>query len=130
MLVTLEQASDHLRRDTADDDADLTLKIHAASNAIINYLKRSYLAYVYDLDSSGNIIYDSAGYPVIAIDSAGEPIAKPEVQQAVLLMLGVFYIDRDGKSYVDGDGQPRLGNMSLPPAVHWILDPLRKPTLA
>ena len=40
MLVRLQEASDHLRRDTTDDDNDLTLKIKAASAAIINYLKR------------------------------------------------------------------------------------------
>jgi hypothetical protein len=30
-LVTLQQASDHLRRDTTDDNADLELKVEAAS---------------------------------------------------------------------------------------------------
>ena len=38
MLVSLQQASDHLRRDTTDDDADLTIKIQAASAAIMDYL--------------------------------------------------------------------------------------------
>ena len=38
-LVTLQEASDHLRRDLDDGgDADLNLKIEAASQAVIQYL--------------------------------------------------------------------------------------------
>lgn len=128
MLVTLQQASDHLRRDTTDDDADLTLKIHAASNAILNYMKRSGRPYVYLLDSNGDIYFDSAGHPEFILDSSGEPVVLPEVQAAVLLMIGTLYADRDAKAYMEGDTSARLGNMSLPKEVHWILDPLRRPT--
>lgn len=39
-LVTLQEASDHLRRNSDDgDDADLTLKIAAASDAVAQYLE-------------------------------------------------------------------------------------------
>lgn len=130
MLVTLQQASDHLRRDTDDDDADLTLKIHAASAAIQNYLKDPMLAYEYAKDENGVDLLDSAGERYLATDSAGDYIVRKEVQISVLLMVGVLYIDRDAKEYVEGSGEPRLGNMSLPKAVHWLLDPIRIPSLA
>lgn len=130
MLVTLQQASDHLRRDSMDDNSDLLLKIRAASAAVTNYLKDPLLAYQYEQDSYGDIVLDSDGEPVLAVDSAGHYIVREEVQAAVLIMVGVLYIDRDAKSYVDGGSMPRLGNTSLPNAVHWILDPIRKPTVS
>lgn len=132
MLVTLQQASDHLRRDTSDDDSDLTLKIHAASHAILNYLKDTGVAYEYELNSDGSILFDSAGEPVYIMDSDGSFIPLPEVQAAVLIMLGVLYTDRDAQQYINpksGGNIERLGNMSLPRAVHFLLDPLRVPTL-
>lgn len=132
MLVTLQQASDHLRRDASDDDNDLILKIHGASAAIQNYLKDPLLAYEYAQDEYGQNLLDSSGDPYLAIDSSGEYIVRQEVQIAVLMMIGVFYADRDAKEYIDprsGGGLERLGNMSLPKAVHWLLDPIRTPTL-
>lgn len=122
MLVTLQQASDHLRRDTTDDNSDLTLKIKAASGAIKNYLKDSDLLYEYSLDS--------AGEKVFVLDSAGDKIVRDEVKSAVLILIGNLYIDRDGDAYTKGDYSERLGNESLPKTIHWLLDPIRKPTLA
>jgi len=117
MLVSLQQASDHLRRDTNDDDADLNLKILIASTAILNYLKE-----VDFLDSSGGVETDLNGDPI------GVPAA---IQGAVLLMVGVFYDDRSSQSYIDNSGSiARLEDMSLPRAVHFLLDPFRTPTLA
>lgn len=130
MLVTLQQAKDHLRVDNSDGDADLTLKIAGASAAIQNYLKDPLLAYEWAEDEYSVPFLDTAGDEYLAIDSAGDYIVRPEVQAAVLMMVGVLYIDRDAKAYVDGDGRPRLGDVSLPQAVHWILDPLRVPSLA
>lgn len=133
MLVTLQQASDHLRRDTTDDDADLILKISAISRAILNYLKDDMLAYEFDMDEHGQPILDSAGDISYILDSNGDFVPRPEVQQAVLIMLGTVYTDRDAKEYIDprsGGGMERLGNMSLPKVVHWLLDPIRTPTVA
>lgn len=133
MLVTLQQASDHLRRDTTDDDNDLRLKIGAVSRAILNYLKDDMLAYQFEMDEHGEPVLDSAGDIIYLLDSAGDFIPREEVQAAVLIMLGVVYVDRDAKEYVDpraGGGQERLGNMSLPRVVHWILDPIRDPSYA
>lgn len=117
MLVSLNQASDHLRRDTTDDNSDLELKIAAASQAVLNYVKGPFSF----LDTSGQV----------EVDSAGDPVGVPEpMQMAVLMVIGMLYTDRQGQDYIEGGKQPRLGDISLPRAVHWLLDPLRKPTLA
>lgn len=108
MLVSLQQASDHLRRDTGDDDNDLILKVQAASGAVINYLK------------DGATFLETA----VELDANGEPIGIPfEVKAAVLLMVGYLYKERDGddgKSYEMG---------YLPRPVMSLLYPLRKPAL-
>lgn len=130
MLVSLQEAKDHLRVDTDDGDNDLTLKIHAASNAVLNYLKRSGLAYEYELDTAGDPLRDTAGDPVFLLDTAGDKIVLPEVQAAVLIMLGVIYIDRDAKDFVDGGNTQTLGELHMPRTVKWLLDPLREPSHA
>lgn len=130
MLVTLEQAKDHLRVDTDDGDADLALKINAASNAILNYLGRTGVAYQYLLDTAGDLLYDTAGDPVYLLDSAGNKTVLQEVQAAVMIMLGVIYIDRDGQNFVDGGNTQSLGELTLPRTVKWLLDPLRRPRVA
>lgn len=123
MLVTLQEASDHLRRDTTDDNSDLLIKIRAASNAVINYIKDADLAYVGSFDSSGDYIPE--------IDSAGDLVVKDEIRSAVLIIIGVLYADRQGQQFIDDNSEDRLGKMSLPKAVHWLLDGVgRKPTLA
>jgi hypothetical protein len=110
MLVTLEQAKQHLRIDHDDEDNDLILKIHAASGAVVNYLK-----------SGADIFLDSNGEPVY--DSSDEPIGMPfVVKAAVLLILGFLYKDRDenaGDAYEQG---------FLPKPVTALLYPLRDPT--
>lgn len=83
MLVGLQQAKDHLRVDTADEDNDLTLKIHAASAAVLNYIR-----------NGADIFTDSTGEPIV--DSNEAPLGIPyEVQAATLLMVGYLYKDRD-----------------------------------
>ncbi len=88
MLVSLDQASLHLKRDTNDDDADVLLKIEAASRAVLYYLG-SAADFVDDIDtdSDGNV----SGVPA-------------EVQQATLLLLGNFKKDLEGGGdpFVDG----------------------------
>lgn len=110
MLVTLQQGKDHLRRpvSTAEDD-DITLKIHAASAIVVNYL------------DDGATFLDSAGD--LPVDSAGEGIDVPyEVKAATLLMLGELYVNRGG-------GQSEsFSDAHLPPAVKSLLYPLRIPT--
>jgi len=110
MLVSLQKASDHLRRDTSDDDNDLILKIHAASAAVINYLK------------DGATFLDSAGE--IEVDTNGDAVNVPfEVQAATLLMIGFLYKDRDENA----DGAYEMGY--LPRPVMALLYPLRVPAV-
>ena len=114
MLVSLQQASDHLRRDTGDDDNDLTLKIMAASQAVMNYI---------DTDQS---FYNSAGIP--DYDSAGVALDVPfPIQAAVLLILGDLYADRDGQNFREGGSTPRVGEIVIPRSAHFLLDPYRTP---
>lgn len=112
MLVSLSQAQDHLRLDHSAEDNDLILKIHAASGAVLNYLKSGADQF---LDSSGDI----------EIDSSGDPVGVPfEVNAATLLMVGFLYKDRDENA----DGAYEQGY--LPRPVTALLYPLRMPALA
>lgn len=104
MLVTLEEARLHLRSDAEDDDPDLAIKIHAASGAVLNYLKRPAF-----IDEAGAVIDGTVPF---------------EVKAATLLMLGYLYKDRDndeGNEYQQG---------FLPRPVTALLYPLRDPALA
>lgn len=127
MLVTLQEASEHLRRDTDDDDQDLTLKIHAASAAVLNYLKRESLAYEPERDEAGNVVRDEDGFPVPALDDDGKPTVRFEVRAAVLLMLGELYKNREGEQ--GGEIPTQWGYGYLPRPVVALLYPLRDPAL-
>jgi len=123
MLVSLQAASDHLRRDTTADDEDLELKVHAASSAVLNYLK-SASPYEPKRDSSGKVIRNSNGDIVPQTDSSGMPIVAYEVRAAVLLMVGYLYKNRDENA----DGAFEQGY--LPKPVTALLYPLRVPAVA
>lgn len=113
MLVTLQQASDHLRRDTTADNTDLTLKIHAASGMVMNYIQGPGIDGF--TDSFGDVF----------VDSQGEPLDVPyEVQAATLLMVGYLYKNRDENA----DGAFDRGY--LPAPVCAILTPFRDPSVA
>lgn len=114
MLVTLDQGKSHLNvdLDLTAQDADITLKIHAASSAVINYLKSGKAIF---LNSQGDL----------AIDSKGDPVGVPfEVQAATLLMLGFLYKDRDENA----EGAFERGYLPMP--VTALLYPLRDPAFA
>lgn len=110
MLVSLQQASDHLRRDTDSDDADLLLKIKAASKAIIRYLGVYGTAFLNSADE-------------VDVDSADEPIGVPEdVQMATLVLIQTMY---------DGEFNKETWSPGyLPTAVVSLLYPTRDPTVA
>lgn len=128
--VTLTEASDHLRRDTSDDDNDLALKILGASAAVRNYLKQDWRAYVPAVDANGDVVVDSNGDPVPDEDSNGK-IVRPEVKVAVLQMIGEMYKYREGEQTGRIDaGRTSLYYGYLPVAVIALLYPLRKPAVA
>lgn len=113
MLVTLQQASDHLRRDTTADDNDLTLKIHAASGMVMNYIQGP------GVDG----FTDSAGD--VFVDSNDDPIFVPyEVQAATLIMVGYLYKNRDQNA------DDAFDRGYLPAVVTAILCPFRDPSVA
>lgn len=106
MFISLEEAKDHLRVDDDADDNDITLKTHAASGAVRNYLKAAADAYI---DTEGAVIAESVPY---------------EVKAATMLMLGYLYKDRDE----DSTGAYEQGY--LPKPVTALLYPLRSPAFA
>lgn len=112
MLVSLLQAKNHLRVDNDDEDSDIELKIHAASEAVVGYLK-----------DAANEFLDTNGEP--EMDSSETPVGVPfKVKAATLLMLGYLYRDRDG----DPDKAYETGY--LPKPVTALLYSLRKPAMA
>jgi hypothetical protein len=123
MLVSLAEASEHLRRDGSDDDMDVKVKIKAASKAILNYLKKT-SPYTPELDSNGDPALDSAGKIIYEETSDGEKIVLPEVKEAVLYLLGIFYRDRDGQDMTNWE----QGYLPFP--VIALLNPLRNPAMA
>ena len=113
-LVTLAQARAHLRSDTDADDADLGLKIEAASEAVVEHLQ----------DTPNLQFLDSAGEPYL--DSNGDAIGIPKrVQQATLMLIGHFYRERDGSNESAVPAQWGFGY--LPAGVEALLYSLKKP---
>jgi len=133
-LVTLDEARAHLRLDAdsagGPDDAWLALFIPAVSGAVAQWMKEEWRMYVPEVDSAGDIVLDSAGNPIPALDSSGMPILLPQVRAAVLLELASLYRYRDGEG-VDNVVQAHEGyGYALNKASTAILSALRKPTLA
>lgn len=127
-LVTIDQARNHLRTDSAADDDWLEMMIPAISGAVLSWLKQDWRAYVPETDAEGDVIVDSNGDPIPFEDSNGMTV-KPQVMAAVLVELGQQYRFRDGSDaaavpshwghgYVLGAGATSL------------LSSLRKPTVA
>lgn len=124
MLVTLDQAKSHLLVDFDDADNDISLKISAASGAVLNYLKNRKKLYVVEIDDDGYEVLDSQGDPIQVLDSQGDRIVRDEVKHAVLILVGIFFRDRDGVEAKDWS--PGF----LPAPVTALLYPLRDPALA
>lgn len=98
MLVTRQQAADHLRiDDVASEVGDLDLKIQAASGVVLDYLEMT--------------IEDFT-------DSDDEVSVPYQIKAATLLLLGDMYRYRDTSS-------PTYSEAFLPPAVRALLYPLK-----
>jgi len=123
MLVTLQEARDHLRSDETADNADLTLKIQAASGAVLNYLKGA-SPWQSEYDSNLGVRYDTAQNPIPLLNTAGQKVLRWEVRAAVLILLGYLYKNRDENP----DGEFLTGY--LPAPVTAILYALRDPAIA
>lgn len=103
MLVTLDDAKNHLRIDVNDEDWHVALLVEAASDAVLNYLK-----------------IDGSQYT----DTSGIVDAPYAVQAATLLMVGYLYRMRDSNE----GGEYQQGYLPMP--VTALLYPLRSPAIA
>ena len=109
MLVSLQQAKDHLRVDIDAENNHITLLVRGASKSVIEYIR-----------SGADEFTDSAGD--VIIDSAGDPQGIPEdIQIATLLLVGYLYRWRDENKDFDRG--------YLPPPVTALLTPYRDPVL-
>lgn len=111
--VTIEEAKCQCRVPSTDgfDDGRFFHLIQAASGAVKNYLK-DFSAYEGQRNTDDDYEVDSSGEPVL------EEIleVKPEVKQAVLLLIDDWY-----------NGRMPEDPHSLPPYVSSLLWPLRDP---
>lgn len=119
--VTLAEAKAHLRVDFSDEDMAIELLIGAASGAVKNYLK-SASVYEPDRDEDDTPIYDSDGIPEVAEDSNTTKTVRIEVKQAVLILVGEWYKNREAAQDMASPGY-------LPVPVMSLLYPLRDPAL-
>lgn len=86
MLISLDQAREHLRAQGGDDDADLTLKINAAQLLAQEYLNRKLFATQAELDAA--LLAGTAGDmpPMVCNDL---------VRAAMLFIIGHLYANRE-----------------------------------
>jgi hypothetical protein len=85
MLVSLQQAKDHLNEIGDDRDDEITLKIKGASRMIYRYIQ-----------DGSVIILESTNEP--AQDSEGNPIVDEDIQTATLMMVGYLMKNKDEDS--------------------------------
>lgn len=126
-LVTLQQAREHIRSDSSDDDGDLALKISAASSAVLGYITASIWEPLRDED--GRPVVDADGKEKPFLDDEGKKVVRSVIRQATLVTVAWMYAERDGSqkykvSDQDGYGYP------LPQAATALLYQLRRPTTA
>lgn len=128
-LVTTADCAAQLRLDTDADDPWLAIWIPAISQAIAQWLKEDWRLYVVLREADGSIAVDSAGEPILEVDTSGNPIVNPVVRAACLVEIGTQFRFRDGTGaqYVashEGHGY------SLSAGATRLLTPLRKSTVA
>lgn len=115
MIVTRQQAADHLRIDNATAEADdLDLKILAASAVVLDYIELSHDDYT-EIVENTELDSDDSDWDSDWEDY--EEIIYP-LQAATLLLVGEFHRYRDG-------GSPNYTDANLPPVVRAILYPLK-----
>jgi len=123
-LVTLQQVRDHLRSDSGDDDADLQLKISAASSAVLGYITAS--VWEPQRDDELRPVIGEDGKEVPLLDGDGKKVVRRLVQQATLLTVGWLYRDREGSN--DSWANREDYGYALPRGATALLYQLRNPT--
>lgn len=96
-FVTPADAREQLRIDSDADDRWLAIWIPAVSASVAAWLKQEWRLYVLLRDSSGEVVRDSSGIPLPALDSDDLPILHPSVIAATLLELASQYRYREGE---------------------------------
>lgn len=130
-LVTLEECYAQIRMDSDEgaDDFWLGMAIPAASGAVASWLKDSWRLYEADVDTDGDVVTDTDGYPVAALDDDGEKIVLPTVKLAVLVEIASQYRFREGEG--DNVVPSDAGHgYTLSKGATALLSSLRKSTLA
>ena len=96
-FVTLAEAKAHLRVTHDMDDADIRLKLRAASGAIKNYMGE-FSVYEPDRNADDDPLLDSNWEPVVAGETTGTKVVRWEVRAATLIMIqGGAGIARSGR---------------------------------
>jgi len=120
LLVTLDEAKSHLRVDHGFDDDDITLKIEAASAAVLEYIGDTQYLF---LDTGG----DDLDLEDTTADQVGLR-ARHRARQATLLLIGDWFANREPTASDTVD--PRFGYGYLPRSVIALLYTMRDPTIA
>lgn len=128
-LVTIDDAREQMRLDSADNDPWVHLAIQGVSEAVRMWLKDDWRLYLPERDSAGEVVLDSSGDPIPAEDSDG-PIVHPTVRLAVLVELSSQFRFREGEGK-DNVVTPDAGHgYVLNKASTALLAALRRPTVA
>lgn len=134
-LVSLAEARAQLRLDEPDsdggpDDLWLAVFIPAISEAVLAWLKDDWRAYVPELDSNGDILLDTDGDPIPAVDTDGNFTPKWSVKAAVLIELASQFRFREGEGEGTATGDLYSGRYgyTLNKTSTALLQALRKPT--
>ncbi|THJ30945.1 phage gp6-like head-tail connector protein [Lampropedia aestuarii] len=126
-IVTIDQAREHLRADADDeDDADLQIKINAATEAVLDYITAPIWEPARSED--GRPVKGGDGIEVPATDADGKKIVRATVRHAILLTVGYFYRERNGSQEHRVNDQNGYG-YALPQSATALLYSLRKPTV-
>lgn len=128
-LVTLEEAKLQLRiTDDAHDD-DLSMKIKAASAAVLNYLRGTRNLYTPMLDENGDFVTDEDGYYVPDPGDSDGPQVRDEVKAATLILLTEMFEKRSGAQSEGAGTVAATYLMAMPAAAQSLLYPLRDPVI-
>ena len=117
-FVSLAEAKAHLRVTHDMDDADIRLKLRAASGAIKNYMGE-FSVYEPDRNADDDPLLDSNWEPVVAGETTGTKEVRWEVRAATLILMQKLY-----------DQEYQFDPGHLPPEVTALVYPLRDPALA
>ncbi len=133
-LITKEQAYEHLRLDYdsngSAEDAWLDLFIPVVSEAVALWLKESWRLYEWEVDSYGDVVFDSDENPVPLLDSNDEPVLRAAVKAACILELSSLYRFREGEGKDNMVPADAGHGYMLNKASTNLLASLRKPTAA